>query len=62
MSLEQNTTSVIKFRYERGVLGMEGTFHYDAGVKIANFILFGADATTVAVNKPLTRRFRVVLG
>lgn len=62
VSLEQTATSVIEFQYEGGVLSMRGSFQYDAGVNIANVILLGAEATTVAVNKPLTRGFTVHLG
>ena len=63
ISIVQNATSFIKFKYSKGTLSVTGTFTYDAGnVRIANAILPGETVSTIPVNKPLTGPFTIKLG
>jgi alpha-glucosidase len=61
VSIEQAATSLIDFEYTGTSLSISGTFAYNAGVKIANIILLGAEALTIPVNIPLTGPFSTTL-
>ncbi|KAI0134255.1 family 31 glycosyl hydrolase [Xylariales sp. AK1849] len=68
-SLEQAGTTVVTFKYENGVLTVEGQFDYATDLKIATVTVLGQEATkrrrdtkqslSVVVDKPLTEAFNV---
>jgi alpha-glucosidase len=64
-SLVQETTSEIAFWYDRKtkVLEMNGTFGYDAGVKIKSVAILGERGpVSCLLNKKLTEGFAINIG
>jgi alpha-glucosidase len=64
-SLVQEATSTIEFWYDGGknMLEMNGTFGYDAGVKIADATILGEGGPVrFVLDKPLTKGFVVDIG
>ena len=64
VSVTQDATSVIDFKYDGSTLTMSGTFDYDTGdVGIADVILLSANGKpkTIKANKPLTGGFSLSL-
>lgn len=64
-SLEQKGTTLITFKYKKGVLTAKGDFGYETNVRISKLTIIGAghkrdgeaETTDVKVNKPLTGEF-----